>query len=205
MQEIHAGDLGSHHAKVSDIHLLLLPNLPHPLSLFPQPPTKKNKYLQTILRQKYFFLLYHDYCVFCQEFFLFKLTLLYFYQKPIQIRTSRSSCFLSVFPHALLSNGSTLTSLQCLASIILKQYFDPELRRRLVFSMSYSQSGGSGFKSWSGHFLDLFSNFPGLNFCCLEFKTSAILINSQLVFSCQLGGFKFCYCLFAIICLKLIL
>lgn len=59
-----------------------------------------------------FFVLYHDYCVFCKDYFLFKLTLLYFYQKPIQIRTSRSSCFLSVFPHALLFNGSTLTFLQ---------------------------------------------------------------------------------------------
>ena len=40
--------------------------------------------------------------------------------------------------------------------------------------MSDSQSGGPGFESRSGHFLDLFLGTP-------KFKSSATLVNSQLV------------------------
>ena len=40
--------------------------------------------------------------------------------------------------------------------------------------MSDSQSGGPGFESRSDHYLDLFLGSP-------EFKSSATLVNSQLV------------------------
>ena len=46
--------------------------------------------------------------------------------------------------------------------------------RGRVISMSDSQSGGPGFESRSDHFLDLFLGTP-------EFKSSATLVNSQLV------------------------
>ena len=48
-----------------------------------------------------------------------------------------------------------------------------------MVSASDSQSRGFGFESRSGHLLDLF--------CRPEFKSSASLVNSQLVASCQLG------------------
>ena len=47
-------------------------------------------------------------------------------------------------------------------------------QRGRVVSMSDSQSGGPGFESRSDHFLDLFLGTP-------EFKSSAALVNSQLV------------------------
>ena len=47
-------------------------------------------------------------------------------------------------------------------------------QRGRVVSVSDSQSGGPGFESRSGHFLDLFLGTP-------EFKSSATLVNSQLV------------------------
>ena len=47
-------------------------------------------------------------------------------------------------------------------------------QRGRVVSVSDSQSGGPGFESRSGHFPDLFLGTP-------EFKSSATLVNSQLV------------------------
>ena len=47
-------------------------------------------------------------------------------------------------------------------------------QRGRVVSVSDSQSGGPGFESRSGHFLDLFLGTP-------EFKSSATLVNSQLI------------------------
>ena len=51
-----------------------------------------------------------------------------------------------------------------------------EMRRQRgrVVSVSDSQSGGPGFESRSGHYLNLFLGTP-------EFKSSATLVNSQLV------------------------
>ena len=50
--------------------------------------------------------------------------------------------------------------------------------------MSDSESGGLGFDSRAGHLLDFVLGHP-------EFKSSATLVNSQLVVSsCQLGFFN---------------
>ena len=47
-------------------------------------------------------------------------------------------------------------------------------QRGRVVNVSDSQSGGPGFESRSGHYLNLFLGGP-------EFKSSATLVNSQLV------------------------
>lgn len=44
-----------------------------------QPLPRKISTYKVFWGKNNFFVLYHDYCVFCKEYFLFKLTLLYFY------------------------------------------------------------------------------------------------------------------------------
>ena len=62
-----------------------------------------------------------------------------------------------------------------------------------MVTLSDSQSGGQGFESWAGHLLDLVLGRP-------EFKSSATLVNSQLVAaSCQLG-FLILLCFIWVIC-----
>ena len=62
-----------------------------------------------------------------------------------------------------------------------------------MVTLSDSQSGGLGFESRVGHLLDLVLGLP-------EFKSSATLVNSQLVAaSCQLG-FLILLCSIWVIC-----
>ena len=58
-----------------------------------------------------------------------------------------------------------------------------------VVSASDSQSGFPGFESRSGHLVDLLS-------VVTEFKSSATLVNSQLIGSCQLELIKSCVMLY---------
>ena len=59
-------------------------------------------------------------------------------------------------------------------------------QRGRVVSVSDSQSDGPGFESRSGHYLDFFLG-------SLEFKSSATLVNSQLVCLRPVGILNNCY------------
>ena len=73
---------------------------------------------------------------------------------------------------------------------------DDLLRRRQrgrVVSASDAQSGGPGFESRSGHLLEVVLGHP-------KFKSSATLVNNQLVASCQLRFLVLLCCI--CICLR---
>ena len=93
------------------------------------------------------------------------------------LRTFREETSGRVAKYRLFSQA-TLKNTKFVFGAPLKKHKLLWRQRGRVVSTSDSQSGGSGFESRSGDLLDLFLR-P-------EYKSSAMLVNSQLVALCQL-------------------